>query len=73
MNNKGGAVGDRKHWTVKLLCGFFGWHTVKSLIHATTDGFNLIANCDRCGVRVFQDSEGNWFEAFYQPNRGLHE
>jgi len=49
-----------------FLCQVFGWHTVKSLINATTDGVNIIAHCDRCKARVLQDSNGDWFESAVQ-------
>ena len=50
----------------KILCDWLDWHTVKSLVNATTDGVNLIAKCDRCGCRVLQDSQGNWFKSSIQ-------
>jgi hypothetical protein len=50
----------------KIFCDFLGWHTVKSLINADSDGFNLIARCDRCKCRVLMDSQGNWFKSRIQ-------
>ena len=53
-----------------MLCNILGWHDVKSLINAYSDGVNVITNCDRCFRRVMQDSQGNWFEASIQKDLG---
>jgi hypothetical protein len=53
------------NWWQRFLCNVLGWHTVD---RSQKCGFNMLginatANCARCGKRVLQDSQGNWFEA----------
>lgn len=40
-------------------CTFWGWH--KAPKHQTNDGVNQKGTCSRCGEKVMQDSQGNWF------------
>ena len=45
----------------RILCSWLGWHNDKGGVQ-TFDGASFGARCGRCGVRVLQDSQGNWFE-----------
>lgn len=43
----------------RFLCNVMGWHKRPQLIGF--DGCSLGGACPRCGRRVLQDSQGNWF------------
>lgn len=45
------------HWS----CSVFGWHNGNAG-PVTFDGCSLGSHCSKCGKRVLQDSQGNWFE-----------
>ena len=40
-------------------CRFWGWH--KRPEKTGFDGASLNGTCPRCGEKVMQDSQGNWF------------
>jgi hypothetical protein len=44
-----------------LSCKWFGWHNGQGgpSFH---DGCSLHAVCSKCGAKVMQDSQGNWFD-----------
>jgi hypothetical protein len=42
-----------------LLCRVLGWHVGRHRF--SFDGASVHAECGRCGDRVLQDSQGNWF------------
>lgn len=46
-------------WWQRFLCNVMGWH--KRPILMGFDGCSLNGTCPRCGRRVLQDSQGNWF------------
>jgi len=46
-------------WWGRLACNKLGWH--KAPIAQTFDGCSYYGDCPRCGHRVLQDSQGNWF------------
>ena len=44
----------------RWFCDNFGhWHLAPK--SQTFDGCSAIGNCPRCGRRVMQDGQGNWF------------
>ena len=43
----------------KILCKIFGWHNGKG--EKSFDGMSIHSTCSRCGKKVMQDSQGNWF------------
>ena len=46
-------------WTSQWFCNKMGWHLQPKTIGI--DGCSLIGICPRCGERVLQDGQGNWF------------
>jgi len=40
-------------------CDRLGWHLMPKEL--SSDGFNVIGKCPRCGKKIMQDSQGNWF------------
>jgi len=46
-----------------IICDFMGWHSATA---EGSDGCSFTSTCDRCGKRVLQDSQGNWFESSNQ-------
>lgn len=45
-----------------FFCKFFGWHKKPKDIEIR--GINNVGTCPRCGKRVIQDSQGNWFQDY---------
>jgi hypothetical protein len=48
----------------QLSCRFLGWHNGKGEREeggTTFDGASLHGICSKCGAKVMQDSQGNWF------------
>lgn len=43
----------------KWFCTFWGWHKAPNSLGF--DGCSLKGTCPRCGEKVMQDSQGNWF------------
>lgn len=43
----------------KWACTKFGWHVAPNI--KGFDGCSINGECSRCGKRVMQDSQGNWF------------
>lgn len=41
-------------------CDFWGWH--KAPTQQGFDGASFNGKCPRCGRKVLQDSQGNWFD-----------
>jgi hypothetical protein len=57
-------------WWAQFRCERLGWHHPginpigfdgASLTRIGFDGASLTGNCGRCGRRILQDSQGNWF------------
>lgn len=49
----------RNRWLPVWFCQHMGWH-----LAPTTQGFDgcsVTGVCPRCGKKVLQDSQGNWF------------
>jgi hypothetical protein len=49
------------NWLPKWFCEKMGWHIAPTI--QGFDGCSFNGNCPRCGKRVLQDSQGNWFNA----------
>jgi len=43
----------------KWFCDKLHWHLAPK--HKASDGCSLSGICPRCGEKVMQDSQGNWF------------
>ena len=43
-----------------LFCAVLPWHTPKVGI-GSFNGCSFASICKRCGKRILQDSQGNWF------------
>lgn len=56
----------------RLFHRFLGWHFPDDS-QQTFDGVNIHARCRFCGERIMQDSQGNWFAAYYEPKGGEEE
>ena len=60
----GGSRRGRR-WSVTILerwrkfCCWMDWHTPSNWL--TWDGASFGSWCHRCGLRILQDSQGNWF------------
>ena len=50
-----------KSW--KFLCKFPSWHIAKA---SGFDGCSNTGTCIRCGKKVLQDNNGDWFIAYCQ-------
>lgn len=46
-----------------FLC-WMGWHSPSPKIGF--DGCSFMSTCRRCGMKILQDSQGNWFAASNQ-------
>lgn len=44
---------------LKFFCKFPGWH--KAPLKQGFDGASFHGKCPRCGKKVLQDSNGDWF------------
>ena len=53
-------------WSERSICGFWGWHSAGNEVGF--DGASATSRCWRCGLRVLQDSQGNWFPASRQDS-----
>lgn len=42
-------------------CKIMGWHNGKGEGVTTFDGCSIKSTCSKCGAKVMQDSQGNWF------------
>ena len=51
----------------RWFCDKLGWHLAPREVGF--DGANVKGICPRCGKRVMQDSQGNWFEVERQEIR----
>ena len=50
------------HFKSKWFCENFDWHYVtKKSMDDRFDGCSLHSRCTRCGKKVIQDGQGNWF------------
>lgn len=54
---------DERKWRSwrDLAHDYLGWHRPAASSPYSTDGCSLLAKCERCGVRIGQDSNGDWF------------
>ena len=43
----------------RKFCCWMDWHTPSNWL--TWDGASFGSWCHRCGLRILQDSQGNWF------------
>ena len=41
-------------------CNIFSWHNGKGSSHSY-DGCSFHSTCSKCGEKVMQDGQGNWF------------
>ena len=57
-----------KHRRTKMSfrCRVLDWHRPSN--KQGFDGASFTARCVRCGKRILQDSQGNWFAASYQDD-----
>lgn len=46
-------------WLPKWACGWLGWHLPPKT--QEFNGCHFTGPCPRCGRRMLQDSQGNWF------------
>lgn len=49
----------RKVGRISIRCDVLDWHRPRSEVGF--DGASFTSTCDRCGSRILQDSQGNWF------------
>lgn len=54
-------LGWDAHHGTHLSCTYFGWHNGDGG-HITFDGASNQSHCSKCGAKVLQDGQGNWFE-----------
>lgn len=47
-------------------CYHMDWHLAPK--KQDFDGCSLNGRCPRCGFKVLQDSQGNWFKSSYQED-----
>jgi hypothetical protein len=47
------------NWLPEWFCKHMGWHLKPG--ETGFDGCSFTGVCPRCGVKVMQDSQGNWF------------
>ena len=51
----------------KWFCDKMGWHLKPESLEF--DGCSYVGICPRCGKKVLQDSQGNWFAAINSVGR----
>lgn len=52
------GITGRKKAMMSKRCRWLDWHTPGPV---DSDGLTLVSHCVRCGKRIGQDSQGNWF------------
>lgn len=50
----------------RFLCLVMGWHRAPT--SQGFDGCSFNGRCPRCGLRILQDSQGNWFTSSIQTD-----